>query len=387
MQPTPSTGRTGRAARGVGRFAAVGAGLLAAAVIAGAFLIGLLGWERYDGYFAPVWDPDGRHVYLLEREARGFVWGTGWEHFSPPARAYVYSDRLMLQRLDSETGSIETLERFEGSPVQGRTTSHYRGRIFNYLSARLVPTDGGVEILALMNIPRVPTSEQWALEGTWAPGAPSNAKWEEGYGGNTAADEASLQRGVELITAPGDEGFHSAVLAIDAEGDVRVLVRNESYDALYPAGLPPEKIAERSQRARIERSREFRTVNRELVEHFRAQGAGDGEARLRAYDEMEERGYLPKSPKIVATRVEEAPADTTVFEIPTEYFTVGLFQDIAAAMAAPGAQVDTGTGTYLKYYDDELGPRLRKHREAGNDRFTIRTDGRLYLLEVRRFDR
>ena len=46
----------------------------------------------------------------------------------------------------------------------------------------------------------------------------------------------------------------------------------------------------------------------------------------------------------------------------------------------------TGTGTYLKYYDDELGLRLKAWRNDGNDRFAVRTAGALYLLEVRRFD-
>lgn len=368
-----------------GVFAAGGVAALVAAALTGAVMLGMLGWERYTGYFTPVWDPDGRHVYLIERHARGFAWGMGWEHFSPPASAYVYSDQLILQRLDSETGTVEELEHFDGSPVQGRVTKHYRGRIFNYLSARLVPTDGGVEVLAVMNIPRVPTSEQWSLKGTWAPGAPSNAQWAQAWGGNTAADESALRDGVELIAAPGEEGFPSAVLAVDAGGDVRVLVRNARFDDLYPRGVPSEKIAELSQRARIERSREFRNVNRELIAHFRAQGASDGESRLRAYDEMEERGYLPKSPKLVATRISEAPGDTTVFDVPAEYFRVGLFQDIAAAIAAPGAEVATGTGTYLKYYDDDLGLRLKKHREDGHDRFSIRTNDQLYLLEIHRF--
>jgi hypothetical protein len=49
--------------------------------------------------------------------------------------------------------------------------------------------------------------------------------------------------------------------------------------------------------------------------------------------------------------------------------------------------VKTGTGTYLKYYDDETGPRLKAWRAAGNERFAVRTGGRVYLLEVRRFDR
>ena len=76
-----------------------------------------------------------------------------------------------------------------------------------------------------------------------------------------------------------------------------------------------------------------------------------------------------------------------VFDIPNEYFRVGLFQDIAAAIAAPGQQVKTSTGTYLKYYDDDVGLRLKAWRNAGNDRFAVRTEDALYLLEVRRFDR
>ena len=373
--------------RRAGVIAASGAAALAVAVLGAAGLLGILGWESYTGYFTPVWDPDGRHVYLLERQTRGFVWGTGWEHFSPPASAYVVSDRLTLHRLDSETGALESLERFDDSPVQGRTARHYRGRIFNTMSALLVPVDGAVDILAVLNIPREPTSEQWALRGTWAPGSSSGAQWTEGWGGNTAADESALLGGVELMTVPGEESFPSAVLAVDASGEVRVLVHNARFDDLYPQGVPAETIAERSQRARIERSRELRTVTAELVDHFKAQGSHDGEARLLAYDEMEERGYFPKSPKLVATPVSEPPDDTRIFEIPADYFTVGLFQDIEAAIASPGSEIPTGTGTYLKYYDDELGPRLRQHREDGHDRFTIRTEGRLYLLEVRRFER
>jgi len=370
-----------------GAFAGLALAGIVAAAIAGAFALGLVGWERYTGYFAPVWDLEGRHVLWLERETRGFVWGFGWENFSPPARAYVYADRLTLRQLDPESGAIRDLEAFRGSPLQGRTTKHYRGRIFNWLSARLHPFADGIEILAVLSISRIPTSERWSLAGTWRPGAPSNARWEEAWGGTASTDEGVLRNGVELIAIPGAESFPCAIVAADAGGGVRVLIRNERYDALYPDGVPAAKIAEISQRERIERSRELRRVEDELVLKFRAQGMRENDAHLRAYDEMEERGYLPKSPRIVATLAQSAPSGVTVFEIPSEYFTVGLFQDIAAAIASPGKEVDTGTGTYLKYYDDDLGPRLRKYREAGNDRFAIRTGDALYLLEVRRFDR
>jgi len=369
------------------RVAVVLAVAAAGAFAAGLFALGIVGWQRHTGYFAPVWDASGQRVYWLERETRGFVWGLGWEHFTPPAHSYVYADGLTLRELDTRTGAIRDLEEFRGSPIEGRVGEHYRGRIFSTLSARLRPAPEGVEILAVMSIPRIPSSERWSLVGTWRPGSPSNAQWSQEFGGTPSRDEAVLHDGVELIPIPGAESFPCAVAAVDAAGGARILIRNDRFEDLYPEGVPPAKLAEWSSRESIERVREFRHVNSELVAGFRAQGMPDGEARLRAYDEMEERGYLPKSPRLVATRVAAAPPDAEVFEIPEEYFRVGLFQDIAAAIASPGSEVDTGTGTYLKYYDDELGPRLREHREAGTDRFAVRTGDAIWLLQVRRFDR
>ncbi|MFW6077793.1 MAG: hypothetical protein ACOC71_08560, partial [Hyphomicrobiales bacterium] len=110
----------------------------------------------------------------------------------------------------------------------------------------------------------------------------------------------------------------------------------------------------------------------------------EGAATLRAYRDMEDLGLLPKRPRLVATAVDAVPSDLRVFEIPLDYFDVGLFQDIAEAIASPGTQVDTSTGTYLQYYDDELGPRLKAWREQGNDRFAVRTGGQVYVLDVSR---
>ena len=371
-------------------------GLLSAGTVVVVFafaqLIGVLAVERHQGFFAPVWAPDSEHLYLIERNTLGLVWGLGWEFFSPPANSYVISDRLTLGRLDIASGQLDVLERFEDSPVTGRVTQHYRGRIFNTLSARIVPGDRGpgdqsAEFVIRMNVPRVPRSETWALTGSWAPGQPSNAQWSEKWAGNTGSPDEVLRNGVELMTVRGKEAFPAAVLAVEADGSYRVLLQNGDFDDLYPDGVPPTQIAERASRERIERGREFRRVKTELTAKYTAQGLNDNAAALRAYDEMEELGILAKSPRLVATALSAPPADLRVFEIPQEYFRVGLFQDIAAAIAAPNQEVKTSTGTYLKYYDDELGLRLKAWRNAGNDRFAVRTAGLLYLLEVRRFDR
>jgi hypothetical protein len=357
------------------------------AVFALAQLIGIFTLERHQGFFAPVWSADGQQVYYLERDTRGLVWGLGWEHFTPPASSYVLSDRLALRRLDIASGKSETLERFDGSPVTGRVTKHYRGRIFNFVSARIVPGEQGVKLLVRMNVPRVPRSEQWALAGTWTPDRPSNANWTEKWAGNTAAPDEVLTNGVEVMAVRGREAFPAAVLAIEADGSYRVLVENRDFARLYRDGVPPKQIAERSRRKSIERGRELTRVKSNLVTRHKAAGLSDGDARLRAYDDMEDLGYFPKKPRMVATPVDAPPAGVRVFDIPGDYFRVGLFQDIAAAIAAPNEEVKTSTGTYLKYYDDEVGLRLNEWRKAGNDRFAVRTDGALYLLEIRRFDR
>jgi len=353
-----------------------------------AYLLGVVAVERHRGFFAPVWGTAGRAVYLIQRDTVGFVWGMGWESFSPPAYAYVLSDLFSLRRLDPETGTVDVLEAFDGSPIAGRVTRHYRGRIFNMASARVSPgAEGRVEFVVRMNVPRQPRSESWALAGKWSAAAPSGARWTTEWAGTTAPDDAVLTNGVELMAVEGRESFPAGILAVGPEGDMRVLLENDDFDALYPDGVPPRQIAELSQRARIERVRDFTRVEAELRAKYARQGLGEGEAWLRAHDEMEELGYLPKSPRLVATLLDAPPPDVRVFDIPEDRFKVGLFRDIAAAVADPGAEVKTDTGTYLKYYDDETGLRLKDWRAAGNDRFVVRTGGRLYLLEVRRFDR
>jgi hypothetical protein len=360
----------------------IGAGFIIA--IGTAWLIGLFSIERHQGYFAPIWDRDGQHILLIQRETFGIVWGLGWEHFSPPASTYVISDRLSLRRFDTRTGKQEVLEDLHGSPVQGRVTRHYRGRIFNFISARVVPTEHGLEFAVAMNVPRVPTSEQWALKGRWTSDRASGARWAAEWAGNTAPPDAVLRDGVELITVKGREGFPAAVLSLGRDGGYRVVLKTDAFAKLYPDGVPARQIAEASNRSRIERGREIRRVNKEQVARYMAMGMNDGEAQLRANDALEELGYRPKGPRLVATVLGETPDDLRVFDIPAERYRVGLFSDIAKAIARPGAEVKTGTGTYLKYYDDETGPLLKSWRRAGNDRFAVRTGDTLYLLEVRR---
>lgn len=367
------------------------AGILAGATLLGGGLVaaqvfGLATIESHRGYFAPVWDTDGQRVYFLQRDTFGITWGAGWEHFTGPANAYVISDRFSLRRLDPANGKTETLQDWSGGPLQGRITKHYRNRIFNAVSARVEPRSDGVQFTVRMSVYRIPRSTQWALKGDWIAGRQSDARWAEQWAGSLAAPDQVLVNGVELTTARGRAAFPAAILAIDAAGAVRVLAKNDDFDGLYPDGVPPKMLAERSRRTRIERMRALNKVQNELLTRYRAEGMTETDARLKTHDDMEERGFFPKTPRLTAARVETAPEGVRVFDIPRDYFRFGMFKDIAAAIAAPGTKVKTGTGSYLKYGDDDLGPRLKAWRRAGNDSFAVRSGGAVYLLKIHRFD-
>lgn len=363
--------------------------IVAGIALAGGLALALLGIvtvERHTGFFAPVWDAEGDGIYYIERDSFGLSWGFGWEHFTPPAYSYVAKDEFRLRHLKLDGAEPQTLGHWSQSPVEGRITRHYRGRIFNTVSARVEVSPEGASYVVGMDIPLVPSSEQWSIKGTWSEATGATGGWRKQWAGSTAAPDEVLNGGVEVMTVPGAEAYPAAILAVSADGTVQVLVRNEAFHDLYPDGVPAGLIAERSRRQDIERLREFKRVQGELEARYEGEGLNEGAATLQAYRDMEELGYLPKRPRLVAAPVEDVPAGVRVFEIPADYFVVGLFQDIAAAIAAPGTEVETDTGTYLQYYDDELGPRLRQWREEGNDRFAVRTGGRTYVLSVSRPD-
>jgi hypothetical protein len=364
--------------------------LIVIAVIVLAWLalavLGLFAVERYTGFFAPVWDAQGDGIHYVERNSFGVVWGFGWEMFTPPAYSYVVRDEFALRHLELGASEPTTLAHWPASPVEKRVTRNYRGRIFNAASARVEVVPEGVSYRINMSIPRVPTSEAWSIEGTWSQAAGASGAWRAESAGPTPGSERALVGGIELLTVRGRESYPAAVLAVDADGNADVLVRNDAFDDIYPDGVPAETIVEASRREQIERVREFRQVQGELEARYEGEGLNEGAATLQAYRDMEELGLLPRRPRMVAIPVGEAPADVRMFEIPADYFDVGLFSDIAEAIASPGTEVDTSTGSYLQYYDDELGPRLRAWREAGNDRFAVRTGGRTYVLMVTRPD-
>lgn len=340
--------------------------------------------ERHRGFFAPVWDGAGRSVYFIQRDTFGVAWGLGWEHFTPPANAYVVDDRLALRRLTPETGIAETLIVWDKTPVEGRVISEYRGRIFNILSARLDTDPRGVKYRVRMNVPRVPTSEHHSLRGRWAPGERTAVPWQPIDVSLLGYAEHRLVDGVELLTAPGREFFPAAVIAVDNDGGYRVLIQNAAFPELYPNGIPPKILRDRSFRETIERHREIARVRQELIDEYQAQGMGQGKALLEAADRLQELGYYPRGPQVVAKTLNESPRGMPIFEISEKEFQIGLFSDIRAAIAKPGEAIDKSMGRYIVHRDFDTSRRLNDWLEAGNTRFVIEHDGTVYALEIQR---
>lgn len=102
---------------------------------------------------------------------------------------------------------------------------------------------------------------------------------------------------------------------------------------------------------------------------------------LRANDEMEKKGYYPKSPKLVAEKIESAQQGVTVFSITTDEFRFGLFQDIEKAIAEPGADIHF-YGNYITHRDFDTSKKLNEYLAAGNKSFIVQTDKGMFLLSV-----
>jgi hypothetical protein len=69
------------------------------------------GVESYEGYFAPVYSPDGQHVYFVERRTSGITKETRTEDFfggSSEFDVFVAKDTFSLKRLHVQRGQIES---------------------------------------------------------------------------------------------------------------------------------------------------------------------------------------------------------------------------------------------------------------------------------------
>ncbi len=368
--------------------------LIAVAVLASlgaAWWMRLFTWESHSGYLGPAFSPDGRFVYVIVRESMGFTWGLGWEHFTPPAYAYPVSDRVALVRIAVASGNSETLEQWPSTPVSRRLIREYRNRVFNFMSASLLPGPGGtVRYTVEMSIPKVPASETHRLVGTWTDHGPEHHKgeWREGGFAQTGSSEPVLFGQTEVFVLNGPEAFPSAVVVFDHKAmTARVIAKSDAYAQDYPNGPQVAELLAASRKKDIERIAEVKRVREDLVTQYRAQGLPEGEALLKSGRELENLGYLPKSPRIVAQLApkDEAQADATLplFDIAEAELASGIFPDIERALRSPGAEIDKSMGKYVVHRDYSNSDKLNAYLSAGGRNFLVRYRRQTYRVEIR----
>jgi hypothetical protein len=150
----------------------------------------------------------------------------------------------------------------------------------------------------------------------------------------------------------------------------------------YPEGITASVLGSASRRADIERSETIRTAYADLVSRGRDAGLSEGDAMLGANKEMQRRGYFPKDPTLVAEAT-GCDAASPLFAITDMEFTVGLFPDIAAAIAQPGAEVDKSMGAYIMHSDYTTSRDINEYLAADRSIFFVRARGRCWRMTIR----
>jgi hypothetical protein len=364
--------------------------LLAAAVLGAAWWLKLVSWEHHTGYFGPAFSHDGRHVYAVMRESTGFTWGPGWEHFTPPAYAYLHTDRVGLVRITVADGAVETLETWPASPLPGRVLREYRGRIFNTMQASVrADAAGQVRYEIAIAIPVVPSSEIHRLTGTWSaqPQARRRGEWQHGSHGAAGSSEPVLAGEIEVFALKGPESFPCAVVLLDhARMAARTLAGSATCHGWHPGGPPVGALLEVSRKKDIERVARLERARKEWVAKYMQEGASEGEAMVKSIRALEDTGYLPRSPRLVAHRLTggEAAATTALplFEIAEAEMASGIFPDIEKALASPGEEIDR-SGQYIVHDHYRNSRRLNAHLAGGAREFLVRYRGETWRLEIR----
>jgi hypothetical protein len=139
----------------------------------------------------------------------------------------------------------------------------------------------------------------------------------------------------------------------------------------------------------MERAQTVRRVHEELLQRYKAMGMGEMQALLWTSKEMQRLGYFPKTPTIVARRLDRAEAAAgkldkeALFSIAKGEMESGIFPDIEKAIARPGEEIDK-TVDYATHRDYSTSARLNKFLQNGNTRFYVEHLGETYELTIKR---
>ena len=371
------------------------------AVLAWAYVRGAVsrpGVENYEGYFAPVYSPDGQYVYFVERRTSGTAKETRPTDLffsSPKFDVSVAKDTFTLKRLHVQSGQVEELVHLSPSPIEGRRYEAI-GSAFQVADARLRFTkERQLEFNVCLTVQQEPFAKDYFTSGVWIEAqhaAEISRSWKEWSCEVSGYDEWPIFDDWQLMEVRGDRHyFPVAIIAYNHLTDgVKVLVKNKDYDRLYPDAVPVRQITEKTQRPAIARYQAMMRTHEELLQKYKAMGMSEIQAQLRTGKDMQRLGYYPKTSTIVARRLSREEAARTdldkdaLFSIAREEMESGIFPDIERAIASPGEEIEKDFTEYVTHRDYSTSARLNAFLKTGKTQFYVRHLGHTYELTIRK---
>jgi hypothetical protein len=352
--------------------------------------------ETYEGYFAPVYSPDGQYVYFIERRTSGTARQTNKTDFffgSAKFDVSVAKDSFSLKKLHVQSGEVEELIRFSPSPIEGQSYEA-TGSAFHVPDVRLkFKKEGQLEFNVCLTVHQVPMAKEYLSAGMWIEAqhaAEISRSWENSPCQIAGYDEWPLFGDLELMEVRGDQYFPVAIITYNhVTNGVKVLVKNKEYARLYPDGVPLQQLQEHSLRQKIERQQTMLRTHEELLQKYKAMGMSEIPALLRTGKDMQRLGYYPKSTTMVARRLgREEAAKTNIdkdalFSIAKDEMRSGTFFDIEKAIASPGEEIDKDSD-YPIHRDYSTSARLNAYLKTGKTRFYVRYLGNTYELTIKK---
>jgi hypothetical protein len=338
--------------------------------------------DRIQTFHAPAFGPDGKEVYYLTREAWGVSWRPGNEFFAPPAEVITLGDRFMLQKTRYDTGETTTVHTWR-VPHPLKPKEQYRNYLFGIpecelkWEGRTLHYKIGLDFLP--NDPPYLSVNEWTT-GSWNADTKDLAEqetWKSGYQSTDRWSNQILSGSWEIV-----DYKSLALILYDSGAWTRLPLRvSDSGGHLLRQEVTTADLKDYIHRPQLERSKTIRETYVAIVARLQAQGLPEGEAMLRANDEMEKRGYFPRTPRIAALKIGTIRQGIRIFEISKDEFRFGLFPDIEEAIAQPGAEVHF-EGRYITHQDFDTSRKLNTYLAEGNKSFIVKTDKGMFLLII-----
>lgn len=335
-------------------------------------------YESTTNLLEPRFGTTGNSILYVERRASGIAIGPGIEFFTPPARMHLFKDEYILKEMDLDGRHLAT--HFSWTiPRQQFFIPAYRNRLFGFPTIRLEMRNDFLFLYCRVVETHYPNVIVHTEEMFWDLHGQRRAS-RESFNAEESIRPWHQNRlsGAWEVMLHGNQVILLELLENGVSQQIRV-VRSSGAEPLNMEMIRDNLVYLRM-RPRLEKLEKTRQTKKQLEESYIAIGMSTYQARLRAIDDLEELGFIPKSTRIVARPIDKPLIDIPVFTISDDEFKVGLFQDIDQAIDSPGKQV-RHWGNYLIHRDFTTSRFINAHLEEHRD-LQVKTSRGLFVLRV-----